>query len=405
MDAKRTRAILHLDLDAFFCAVEEQHDPSLVGKPFAVGGRPEGRGVVASCSYPARVHGVHSAMPVAQALRLCPDLIVVSHRRGAYSEASHAVMDLLHNLTPLVEQLSIDEAFLDVTGRPEGGTGLARQVQAAIREQLGLPSSLGVASNKLVAKIANTRGKEAAAATTDGPPNAITVVPPGEEAAYLAPLPVRALWGIGPQTAARLARRGLHTIGDLAAVPERDLVALFGKHGADLHQRARGIDPRPVTPERDAKSISRETTFARDLRHRDELLLTLRRLSDSVGLRLRRQGLAGRTVTLKLRWADFTTLTRRTTLAQPIDQDAEIYAAAVDLFDAVWSQGRPVRLIGVGVSGFSTAGRQLSLWDTDADRQQRRLQATLDELRSQFGPGVIVRGRDLSPDADDPDEG
>ncbi len=398
------RTILHLDLDAFFCAVEEQHNPDLAGIPFAVGGSPDQRGVVAACSYAARQFGIHSAMPMSQAVRLCPDLVIVSHRRGEYSRYSKAVMDLLHETTPVIEQLSIDEAFLDVTGRPESGEALARKLQKAIRDEFKLPCSFGVATNKLVAKIANTVGK-AEAGKGPNPPNAIKVVPPGTEAAFLAPMSVRELWGIGPQTEDKLARLGVRTIGDLAAKPERDLVFVLGKHGADLHTRAQGIDTRPVTPERDAKSISREITFARDVNDREHLLHTLRRLSDGVGLRLRRQGLAGRTVTVKLRWSDFTTLTRQTTLSQPVDQDAEIYQHAAKIFTAAWPYGRKVRLIGVGVSGFEQAVRQLSLFDTEQDRQQRKLQSALDDIRSQFGDDMILRGSDLRQDAPDGEEG
>ena len=249
-----TRTILHLDLDAFFCAVEEQHNKALVGKPFAVGGDPQKRGVVASCSYAARKFGVRSAMPMARAVRLCPDLIVVSRHMGDYSAMSRKVMAILHRLTPLVEQLSIDEAFLDVTGLPGDGEQIARQLQARIRDELDLPASLGVASNKLIAKIANNIGK--ASATGDGPPNAINVIAPGAEAAFLAPLPVRELWGVGPKTAQRLRQMNVETIGDLTRWSERDLAMRFGKLGHDLARRAMGIDNRPVQTEHETKSVS-----------------------------------------------------------------------------------------------------------------------------------------------------
>ncbi|HKZ68683.1 MAG TPA: DNA polymerase IV, partial [Anaerolineales bacterium] len=208
------RKILHLDLDAFFCAVEEQRDPSLRGKPFAVGGKPEERGVVASCSYAARQVGVRSAMPMSRALKLCPGLLIVSARHRAYGQTSDKVMAVLHDLTPLVEQISIDEAFLDVSDLPQSAEAIARELQRTIRDQLNLPASLGVATNKLVAKIATDVGK--AAARTGDYPSAVMVVPPGEEAAFLAPLPAIALWGVGPKTADQLARLGLKTIGDIA---------------------------------------------------------------------------------------------------------------------------------------------------------------------------------------------
>ncbi len=206
--------IMHLDLDAFFCAVEEQRDASLVGKPFAVGGKPSERGVVASCSYAARQSGVHSAMPMARAVKLCPGLLVVPARHGVYSAVSRQVMARLHNLTGLVEQISIDEAFMDVSDLPEPGLVLAQRLQATIREELSLPCSIGVATNKLVAKMATDVGK--ASRRGGQPPNAIQVVPPGQEAAFLAPLPIQALWGVGPKTAARLNELGVRTVGDLA---------------------------------------------------------------------------------------------------------------------------------------------------------------------------------------------
>src|SRR5690606_6228694 len=257
------RTILHLDLDAFFCAVEEQRNPALRGKPFAVGGRPDSRGVVSSCSYPARRFGIHSAMPMARAIRLCPDLIIIEPHFGEYRRASREVMARLGALTPLVEQISIDDAFLAVTGLPGTPPAIAQGLQATIRDELGLPCSFGVATNKLVAKIANNVGK--ASAKGDGPPNAIHVVPPGEEAAFLAPLPIEELWGVGPKTAARLRQLGVQTIGDLARWPERELARMFGKHGADLARRARGIDERPVETEHETKSVSKEITFARDV--------------------------------------------------------------------------------------------------------------------------------------------
>ena len=390
------RIILHLDLDAFFCAVEEQRDPALRGRPFAVGGAPDARGVVSSCSYPARRFGVRSAMPMAQAIRRCPDLIVIPGRHSAYRAASKAVMARLHAITPLIEQLSIDEAFLDVSDVPQPGELLARRLQAAIRDELGLPCSLGVATNKLVAKIATDVGK--AAVRSDGPPNAIQIVPAGAEAAFLAPLPTTALWGVGPKTAARLAELGIHTIGDIAGWPERELSRLFGKHGHDLALRARGIDDRPVVTSREAKSVSQETTFPRDVRDATLLRQTLHTLAAGVGQRLRRDGLSGTTISIKLRWADFTTVTRQTTLGQPTDQDDVILAAATQLFDRLWHTGQWVRLLGVGVSGLGPAPRQLSLWDAPDGERQRRLHEAVEALRERFGDGAIRWGRESAGD-------
>lgn len=391
------RKILHLDLDAFFCAVEEQHNPELVGKAFAVGGRPEERGVVASCSYAARRFGVRSAMPMARALRLCPSLIIVSSRHGDYSKVSQEVMKRVKSLSPSFEQISIDEAFIDVSDLPESGEEQARKLQARIRTELGLPCSIGVASNKLLAKIANDVGK--ASARGEGPPNAITVVEPGGEAAFLAPLPVMALWGVGPKTAERLEEKGIRTIGDLARWPEAELVRMFGKNGTDLSVRARGIDDRPVEPSHETKSISQETTFSKDITNADSLVRTLRNLSEGVGRRLRKENLCGTTVKIKLRWQDFTTLTRQITLSQPTDQDVEIFEAAFKLFEANWRKGQPVRLLGVGVSGLGPPVRQLSLWD-DGSEKERRLQAAVDALRERYGRNIVQRASRIKRDQD-----
>lgn len=387
------RIILHLDLDAFFCAVEEQRDPALRGKAFAVGGNPKQRGVVASCSYAARRFGIHSAMPMSRAVQLCPDLLIVSHHFSLYHAASHAVMERLNNISPFVEQISIDEAFIDGTGLRESGAALAQRLQMQIHDELGLPCSFGVASSKLVAKIANNVGK--AGARGDAPPNAITIVPDGGEAAFLAPLPIRELWGVGAKTAEKLAMRGVHTIGNLAQYPELELTRLFGKNGADMARHARGIDARPVEPERETKSISKETTFARDVADGDLLRRTLRQLAEGVGRQTRQEGLRGSTIKIKLRWSDFTTLTRQLTLPQPTNADREIVEAAQRLFNQFWPRGKPVRLIGVGISGFDEAGTQLELWQQPASQDAEKLQTTLDKLRDKFGDSVIKRASDL----------
>jgi DNA polymerase IV len=390
-----TRKVLHLDLDAFFCAVEEQRDPTLAGKPFAVGGRPESRGVVASCSYPARHFGIHSAMPMSQAVRLCPGLIIVPARHGAYSAVSRQVMVLLHDLTALVEQISIDEAFLDLTERPEPAEQLARHLQERIRSERKLPCSLGVASNKLVAKIANNVGK--AGARGGGPPNAITVVEPGQEAAFLAPLPCDALWGVGPKTAERLRELQIETVGDIARRPEADLIALFGKNGYDFARHARGLDDRPVVTEHERKSVSQETTFERDVRDGEVLRRTLRGQSADVSRILKSKGLSGTTVKVKLRWPDFTTITRQVTLPGPTNDAAAIADAAMQIFDRAWGdKNNPgaVRLIGVGVSGFRSLLGQRTLFD-QPDEREERLDSAMQALRARFGPHAIRRASDL----------
>lgn len=375
-----TRTIIHLDLDAFFCSVEELHNPSLKGRPFAIGGRPEVRGVVASCSYPARQFGVRSAMPMGRAMKLCPELLVIPGRYNEYSRISKQVMEYLYRLTPLVEQISIDEAFLEVTELPEEGVSIGRRLQTSIRKELGLPCSLGIASNKMVAKIATDVGK--IDGPRDSPPNAITVVPPGEEAAFLNPLPVDALWGVGPKTAARLAELGVKTIGDLADYPEVELRKMLGKNGSDLAKHARGIDERPISTSHEVKSISQETTFARDIADKSRLLNTLQKLSSRVASRLQKSELSGSTIKVKIRWPDFTTITRQMTLTQPTDQENQIFNAANQLFLREWQPGKAVRLLGVGVSSLQESSRQLSLWD-DSAQNASQLQSATDSFQDE----------------------
>jgi DNA polymerase-4 len=387
-----TRKILHFDLDAFFCAVEELHNPALRGRAFAVGGQPEERGVVASCSYPARRKGVHSAMPMSQAVRACPGLLIVPVRHRLYRQMSQRVMERLRHLTPLVEQISIDEAFLDVSARGEEPEFLARQLQQRIRTELDLPCSLGAATNKLVAKIANTMGK--GAKRGDLPPCAITVVAPGAEAEFLSPLPCGELWGVGPKTAQRLADYGFHTIGDLAQRSPDEFERLMGKSGRDLVIHARGIDDRPVVTEREQKSISQETTFTRDVGDEAELLRVLRDQAMAVASDLRRSGLCANTVKLKLRWADFTTPTRQMSLTPASDDGEKIYAAARQLFLRLWQPGQWVRLIGVGVSGLTDQPRQMGLFDAPDERMEK-LTVTVSAMRARFGEGAIVRGSDM----------
>lgn len=389
--------ILHLDLDAFFCAVEELRDPSLHGKPFAVGGKPDERGVVASCSYAARAQGVRSAMPMSQALRLCRDLLIVPPHRAAYEEMSGQVMARLGRFSPLVEQISIDEAFLDVSDLREPAGEVARKLQAQIMDELRLPCSVGVASNKLVAKIATETGKKAArgysTSTMAGYPCALTVVAAGSEAEFLSPLPVSILWGVGPKTEKRLAELGIHTIGQLAAWDERELAARFGVNGREMSRHARGIDERPVVTGHAAKSISQEITFARDVSDDKMLEHTLKELCAEVGRSLRRERLAGTTVKLKLRWPDFTTLTRQATLPTPTDLDDEIYATALDLLRKIRASGQPVRLVGVGLSGLGQPIRQMPLWGQAGNEKARKLHKVLDELQEKYGEKVVKKGR------------
>ncbi len=381
------RTILHVDLDAFYCAVEERLNPGLRGKAFVVGGRPEERGVVASASYAARQYGIRSAMSTARALRLCPGLLVLPARGKLYQQASRAVMARLRRETPLLEQVSIDEAYLDVSGDPRGGEAIAAALQREIRQGLGLPTSWGVATSKLVARIATEMGK----------PGGLVVVPPGEEAAFLAPLPVGMLPGVGPKTEKGLKGMGVATIGDLAALTPAALRPLFGRRAPDMLHRARGVDPRPVVPWREPKSRSAETTFPRDVVERETLERTLRRLAERVARRLRREGLAGSTVRLKIRWPDFITQTRQMQLPQPTGHEGEIYAAARGLLAKVWRPGQPVRLIGVGVAGLGPAVRQLRLFEGDWEREERLLRA-LESIKARYGPDAVRRGDVLEGD-------
>jgi DNA polymerase-4 len=349
------RAIVHLDLDAFFAAVEMRQDPGLAGKAVIVGGRPEERGVVASASYPARAFGIHSAMPTARALALCPEAVVVPVRHGVYRTYSREVMALLNQASPLVEQMSIDEAYLDLTAQVptwEQAVEAARDIQRQVREQVGLSASLGVAANKLVAKVASDHDK----------PGGLTVVRPGHEAAFLAPLPVRVLWGIGPVTSQKLAAMGITTVGELAQALEEEIRARFGSQGAAMIGHAHGLDSRPVVTEHERKSVSQEHTFNRDLANAEALKRQLWQMSQGVARDLERVEMVAGTVAIKLRYADFTTLTRQTSLAVPTGAEKEIYRAALTLFERTWQRDRPLRLLGVAARQLSPPAGQLSLW-------------------------------------------
>jgi DNA polymerase-4 len=351
----RPRAIIHLDLDAFYAAVEVLENPKLVGMPVLVGGSPTGRGVVTTASYPARRFGIRSAMPMYRALQLCPEAIIVAPRFRLYHDYSRRVMAILHAASPVVEQMSIDEACLDLTDRVsswEQAAIVAGSIQQDVREEIGLSASLGVATNKLVAKIASDRDK----------PGGLTVVRPGEEAAFLAPLPVRVLWGVGPVTASRLAVIGIETVGQLAQRAESELKPLFGRQAASMARRAQGIDRRPVVTEHEIKSVSQERTFDHDISNGKVLQAHLRRLSEGVARRLQRAEIAAGTVAIKVRYADFTTFSRQMRLMAPTDDETEIYHAALSLWRRAWQRGRPVRLLGVGGRDLAEPTGQLSLW-------------------------------------------
>ncbi len=387
------RKILHLDLDAFFCAVEELKNPSLKHRVFAVGGRADQRGVVSTCSYAARALGIHSAMPMAQAQKLAPALLVLPPDFEAYSQASDQVLE---DLSPLVEQVSVDEAFIDVSDLPDDPGVIAARLQARINRETKLPCSLGVAANKLVAKVANDYGKNSRKGLDY--PNAITVVPPGEEAAFLAPLPVQMLWGVGKKTAARLKSLGIETIGQLADASPELLGSHYGKWAADMQRHARGISDSPIVLSHTLKSVSNETTYDKDVGDIEEVLHTVRWLSDKVGYRLRKHHFCAGIIRIKLRWSDFTTITRQAALAEPTNHNSVIYETAAGLLRAAWQRGRKVRLIGVGSSNLQEPAVQMSLFDPGQEKETKLLNA-LDELREKYGKKVIQRGREVGKQA------
>jgi len=389
------RAIIHLDLDAFYASVEQKRRPELRGRPVIVGGAGDGhtaRGVVSAASYEARRYGVHSAMPLGRALRLCPEAVLLPVDFPAYRRASAQIMALARALTPLVEPLSLDEAFLDVSATPGDPAAMAARLRDQILEVTGLHASFGVATCKTVAKVASDLRK----------PRGFVVVAPGEEAEFLRPLPLLALPGLGPASAGILEGLGLRTLGDLAQHPPALLERRLGRAAAvSLTQRARGIDSSPVTPPAAPKSISREETYDRDVGDGDQLRDRVRYLAADVGRRLRAAGLCARTVSLKLRRSDFTTVTRQCALEGGNDSDAAITAAAIALLAATHQQGQPVRLLGVGVHSLEAAA-QLDLFSAPDAARERHLDTTLDSLRRRFGPGVVRRGA-AAPDLRDLD--
>lgn len=342
-EAEPVRRILHCDLDCFYAAVHMRDDPALRGRPVVVGGRPEGRGVVAAASYEARRFGVHSAMPAGRALRLCPEAVFIKPDFPRYRRESEAIFAIYHEYTPLVQAVSIDEAYLDVTdslGDHGSATAVARDIRRRVREERDLTVSIGVAPNKLIAKIASDFDK----------PDGLTVVRPGEVEGFLAPLPVRALHGVGPATEGALERLGVRTVEELRHLPLERLVERFGRHGRALWEHSRGIDDRPVRTHRERKSLGKERTFGTDLTEVSEMVEVIEALSESVAASLARRGIGGCTVTLKVRYGDFTTVTRSTTRGLPTASAGEIAAISKELLGHTEAAERPVRLLGVTVS-------------------------------------------------------
>ena len=383
--------ILHVDMDAFFVAVELLDRPELVGQPVVVGGD-GARGVVAAASYEARSYGVHSAMPSTRAKRLCPSAVFLRGRHGRYSEVSKQVFDLFRTVTPLVEGLSLDEAFLDVAGARRllgEAPGIAWRLRRRIADELGLSCSVGVAPRKLTAKLASEAAKPRPGRTGPVPGPGVVVVRPEDELVFLHRHPVGALWGVGPATRRRLDRFAVRTVGDLAALPVDTLVGALGEaQGRHLHDLAWARDERPVVTSTAPKSVGHEETFARDHASSEWLGREVVRMADAVAGRLRRAGLSGRTIVLKVRFADFRTITRSATVPQPIDGGRAIAAVAKRLLDGV-DASPGVRLLGVSVSGLSAGGGQLSLEDGGAGSWSAATGA-VDAIRDRYGDDAIV---------------
>lgn len=379
------RTIMHVDLDAFFASIEQRDHPELKGKPVIIGGRPDERGVVSTCSYEARRFGVRSAMPLVEAYRRCPQGIFLPGSMSKYQEASQQVHEIFRSFTPLVESISIDEAFLDLTGceRLFGPPDeIARKVKQAIVKQVQITASAGIAPNKFLAKIASELKK----------PDGFVWIKPGEVQQVLHPLPIGRLWGVGPKTAERLTELGIKTIGDLAVYHPALLCKALGKAQAEhLQELANGIDDRAVILGEDAKSMGHEHTFSVDVADLDEVEAVLLHLAEKVGRRLRQDGLSGRTVALKLRYHDFTTLTRHTTLKEATNLDKEIYQAARELLRKAYN-GQLVRLIGVSLQNLSHGSlHQISLLGDDAEQIRRaKLASTMDRIKTRFGEEIIT---------------
>ena len=382
------RTIMHVDLDAFFVSVEQVLNPELRGKPVVVGGRPDRRGVVAAASYEARAFGLHSAMPLATAVRLCPQAIFIEGSFPRYRDASKKFMAILADFSPFLEPMGLDEAYLDVTGFESLHGSIHRMAMAIKRrakDELQLNASVGIAGCKVVAKVASDLSK----------PDGLLEVPSGEERTFLAPLSIERLPGIGKKTEQKLKGLGIKTLGQLSRMPLEALKSHFGAFGETLHRSANGIDDRDVSPPAEARSISRETTFDKDVDERPMLEATLRYLAERVGSNLRHQGKQAKTVTLKLRYADFTTITRSRTLPQAIDTDDVIYDTGATLLRrALAIERQPVRLIGIGVANLVEPGRQLTMLDP-RDQRQEQLNRAIDRIRDRYGFAAIQTGRTL----------
>lgn len=394
MSAPAHRTILHVDMDAFFASVEELDHPEYRGLPVIVGADPRegrGRGVVAACSYAARKFGIHSAMPISEAWKRCPQGIFAQPRMERYSELSRAVFAILRRFTDLVEVVSVDEAFLDVTGSRRlfgDGAAIGREIKRLIREELGLVASVGVAPNKFLAKVASDAGK----------PDGFVVVEPGKEAAFLAGLPIGRLWGVGEKTEEVLKRRGFRTIGDIARAGPARMRAILGDHGEGLARLALGLDERPLVMEEPPKSIGAETTFDEDTDDGERIRATLLHLCDRVAARLRAHGYEAAGVTLKFRDASFHTLTRARMLDVPSALPSDLYPVILELLDAAgWRKGKKVRLLGITAHRIVPSGRirQPGLFDGKGEEKRRKVESAVDAIRGRYGKPAIRRAATL----------
>jgi DNA polymerase-4 len=384
-----TRTIIHVDMDAFYASVEQLDNPELRGRPVIVGADPTtGRGVVSACSYEARRFGVHSALPIVQAKRLCPDGAFVRPRMARYAELSAMIFSLFRRFSDLVEPLSVDEAFLDVTGSSRlfgDGLEIGRNIKALVKEETGLVCSVGVAPNKFTAKIASDLEK----------PDGLVCVNEENLLQFLHPLSITKLWGVGAKTAAVMSRRGLRTIGDVAALSREAVRAILGDHGEHLHQLSLGIDTREVVPERETKSIGNEVTFDRDTDDDDLIRRTLLALSDKVAMRLRTAGFEAAGITLKFRDSNFNTVTRSVALTNPTTMTDVIYGEALNLLArTAYRPGVLVRLIGVTASKIIQAGsfKQGELFEPKINVQRERAEQAVDDIRRRFGTKMVKRG-------------
>jgi len=377
--------IMHVDMDAFFASVEQRDNPALKGMPVAVGGKAEERGVISTASYEARKYGVHSAMPTATALRNCPGLILLPPDHKKYVRASEEMMSILRQYTPLVEPVSLDEAFMDITGSLKlfgSPVEIGRAVQSEIKNRLRLTASVGIGNNKLIAKLASDWQK----------PEGLTLVEDVDR--FLCGLPVSKLWGAGPRTVEKLHKIGVTTVRQLRDLSAQYLTARFGAAGERLYQMARGIDQRPVTAERQAKSVGKEMTFSRDICDRDYLLETLLQMSDQVCRVLRRQSLVCQCITLKIKYPDFKTVTRSHTLGDPTSDGVTVYRAARRLLQQHWNESRPVRLIGVSCTRLCCKDDLPGVLFNDSSlERKKKLNEAVDSLLDRFGEEVLVRGR------------